>query len=370
MDGVPPQPVVPGPIIEAPRRNKTWIVVGIGIVALLVLIFAIGPRLVASYYLNKGEEQLFSRNFETAKSLLEHSLTFNSKNPVTHAYLARAHLGARDNEIFPSFSSGNVREAIAHYEDAFELGLESGSKTVYLQSLSDVAHAYWSIDERDKAVEKYLEKINKDPQDSFWPRYIVASEYFNRLNKPDEAIVILLPAKDSVKDLTEIANLYKVFTLTARIYSTLQDRSNAEIFAKLALENNPLDDAPETQIAHNILALAAGTKGDFVTAEKEIKIANELSKMPDSQNCVLAYAYYLGKNYTKAIAQAKNIPGKIAYVDRFCPLAAGRSYFDQKKKTEARQYLEEYLRMTESLEEKNASVVRQRNEVSKMLEGL
>ena len=369
MEGISSSQVTPESTVEAPRKNKIWIIGGIVVIALLVLAVG-GWKWAGGYYHEKGISDMQAGDYESAKSHLTRALICDAKNSLIHARLGRADLGPADPQGDIYFPRADYKEATRHIEQAISLGLKDENISLYASSLEHVAYYYWTLKEYTKATALYKEEIALAPDTSFWPRYLLASDYFLRSNKPEEALGYLISIRESARNPFETKNLYKPLTVAARIYASLKDFTNAETFAKLALESNPPSDALEAQIAHNILALSAGAKKDFVTAEKEVKTSNELSKMPDSQNCILAYAYYLGKEYNKAIAQAKNIPGKVAYVDTFCPRAAGRSYFDQKKTKEARQYLEEYMRLTASLEEKNAAVLRERDEVAKILEGL
>lgn len=333
----------------------------------LVIIFVIlagvlsaavfGARFAASYYYKKGAQAYLQNNFSAAKNSFNNSLIFYSKNSRAHFWLGKIALGLpapKQNVYWPQADYG---EAVNHYEKAVSLGLEQKNRNLYIVVLEDLGGAYWNLNKLDKAREKYSEKLSKFPESSFWARYFIALDDFNRLNKPEEALEILPPALDLVASDNDRFNLFKVHALLALLNLYFEDYNNVKKHAELAIESaEPQNEGWEIQTAHALLALNYGIQKKFTLVESEIKKAGGF-------DCFLAVSYAAGKNYSKAISIAE-ASDKIAddYINSVCLRVLAVSYLARGDKIKAKQYMEEYLSFTEKLSDKNIFVMRNRQE--------
>ncbi len=227
------------------------------------------------------------------------------------------------------------------------------------------------IDNRDRADELYLERIKEFPNIAFWPRYLVALDYVDRLNKPQEALDILSPAPLSARNDYDARYSYKHYTLLARLKLFFEAYPQAKIDAAQAIKIGGDSRAEEVQRAHAILAVIAGEEKNFPAAEKEIALANDLSGKPGFYGCVLARAYVQGKNYKKAVdAATQSIDRTTGYNRSICLINLAEAKRAAGGKTEAKKYFEEYLAFTGTFSTKNIFTMRDREIATKELEKL
>ena len=344
--------------------NKKLIAISAIVLAILVLTAVFGARFAASYYYKKGAEAFLQNNFPAAKSNFATSLIFDSKNPKTHYFLGKIALGLPAPKQSVYYPQADYKEAVKHYEKSVSLGLEKKNQNLYGVTLEDLGGAYWNLNELDKAREKYLEKISKFPESSFWARYFIALDDYNRLNKPEEALEILSPAPALAVSDNDRWNFFRIHALMALLNYYFSDYANVEKYAKLVTENvGPENKDWGVQIAHSFLALNYGRQKKFTLAESEIKKANNLAESEGAYNCFLAAAYAAGENYSKAISITEKA-NKTANTnnDSVCLRVLAISYLAQGDKIEAKKYMEEYLSFTEKLAEKNIFVMRNRQQ--------
>lgn len=343
--------------------NKKLIIVFV-ILAVLVPAAIFGPRFADSFYYQKGLAAYKESHYEEAKKNFSIALKFNWKNPLTYHMLGRIALGIPDALSYIYYPNADYKQTTAHQEKAIKLGLLKIAPRSYAQALDDLGISYWYLGNYDKSIEYYLELINSYSENSFWPRFLVSEHYFERANKPKEALEILKPALDLEQANSEYnqKRLYRFYTLIARLYIYFKDFGNAEKYAKLAIENAGVRNDIYVQIAHNIVALAEGRAKNFTKAESEIRESNALANSFDAHNCVLASAYYLGGNYQKAISIAKAMKKTDTYIYSVCIAALGDSYLSLKNKAEAKKYYQEYLALTDVLPSKNIFVERNREQ--------
>lgn len=332
--------------------------------AVLVLAAAFGAPFAASYYYKKGAQAYLQNNFPAAKRNLNTSLIFDSKNYRAYFLFGKIALGPPAPKTDNYYPQADYKEAVKYYEKAVSLGLEQKNKNLYGILLEDLGGAYWNLKDFDKARGKYLEKLSKFPESSFWARYFIALDDFNRLNKPNEAIPILLPALNLAVSNNDQWNVFRIHSLLARFYIFLKDNANTEKYALLAIKNGgENNNDANIQTAYDLLAVVYGQRGDFAKAEQEIKEADGLAGMNGKNICSLALAYYAGKNYSKAIkiAKAQNLQSG-SYASSICLQALAYSFLDSGNKQEAKKYLEEYISFTENFPQKNIFVVHNRKQ--------
>lgn len=355
-----------------PGKNKKLLITAVALAAVLAAAF-FGARLAASYYYQKGLSQYRQNNYQEAKKDFSLSLKFNWFNPLPYFMLGRIALGSPDLSSDNYYPNADYGEAISYQEKAIQFGLKKAAPvSAYPQALDDLGVSYWHIGNYDKSVEYYLEIINLYPERSFWPRLLVAQHYFERANKPAEALDVLKFAPDLAQAKSDYnkSRLYRFYTLIARLYNYYDDFKNAEKYAKLAVQNGGADNASfEIQIAHDILALAAGKNGDFKLAQTEVSKTNQLADSKDA-NCILAFAYYLGKNYLKAIEIAKAQNPKVDYKNSICLHTLANSFLNTGQNKEAQKYMEDYMVLTDKFPSKNILVMRYREQFSEELKKL
>lgn len=345
---------------EWPINKKLIAIIAI-VLAVLVLAAVFGAPFAASYYYKKGAQAYLQNNFSAAKNNLNISLTFDSKNYRAHFLLGKIALGPAAPKTDNYYPQADYKEAVSHYEKAVSLGFEQKNLNLYAVILEDLGGAYWRLGELDKAREKYSEKLLKFPESSFWARYFIAFDDFNRLNKPEEALQTLLPALNMAESDNDKYNLFKIRALLAWLNLYFEDYANAEKYAKLAVESaDPQIKNWEVQTAYALLALNYGRQKKFALAESEVKRANDLAGLAGALDCFLGAAYAAGKNYSKAISIAE--ASNKAASDSVCLRVLVISYLAQGDKAKAGRHIEEYLSFTDSFPEKNIFVVRNRKQ--------
>src|SRR3989338_1734883 len=248
------------------------------VVAVLAVVglsaFFLGKQLFASSYFNQAQVAFLKGDFDAAKGLFEKSLKFNAKNPEPHFYLAEIALGKTVSSGPLLYPNADYGSAVRHFEQSLSLGLAQKNKDAYWQVLKDAGFSYYMLKQYEKSVPLFLKYIELNPTGAFTARYFAAMDYFNRSNKPQEALDILLPAVDAVSGDISRRNLFRVYSLLGRLYSYFADADNTEKYARFAVENGGTGNRDsETQIAHALLAIVYGSKGDFSSVEAEIKTA-------------------------------------------------------------------------------------------------
>ena len=359
------------PSLNPLRRHQ--LLIGVVILTILAVLFVFGRGWAASYYYEKGREYYFQNNYERARSYFNRSIAFNSKNPAPHMYLGRIALGRVDREGKEYYPDADWKAALPHYKKALDLGIEKTDTRAYAYVLEHLGHSYLRTQQHEQAREVYLQKINRFPNSffgvpylsTFWPRFLTAEMDFGRFNNPQEALELLLPIANP--DNADPNNLYRVYTLLARLYAYTEDNERSEEFAALAIRAAASFVDRDVAISHGLLALAAGSRKDFRSAEEEIKKANEIVGSPDGLNCVLARAYYAGENYKKAIEVAGKRKKTDDYLYSVCLVALGNAHLALKNLSEAKKYYQEYLALTDTFTEKNVFVTRDRARIQKEL---
>ena len=299
-------------------------------------------------------------------------LKLDPRNPVAYAYLGHITLGL-DNanpESDTPFPSADFVKAIEYYEKALSLGLATAkNRGVYKQSLEFAGYSYWSQKEYDKAVGKYLEQIEQFPDDSFWARYLTASDYFNRSNKPVEALEILTMAPNSLDASKRVFG--DVYTLLTRLSSYFGNSLDVKQYATLAIDNAVDKKSTNVQIAYLNIAIQLAKEKNLAKALGEYKKAEAIHK--DSSVCTLSNIYFFNSDYIKAIEIAK---GKIAsttifdYPSSTCIEVLARSYLAKNNKIESKKYLEQYMNVTNAFKDKNVYVMRNREAFQKILDDI
>lgn len=362
--------------------KKNRVVIGAVILALIAAVFILGPSAAFSYYYNKGAAALDAGDFKNAKSFLEKSLRFGPNRPEPYVKLGRVAFGPRNTDFKgPVYPEARYKEAVEYFEKALSLGLNEKHGDLYWRTLENMGHAYGFLGDNDRADERHLLSIpaleGNSGRIAFIARYKVALDYFNRLNKPGEALELLLPAAISAEDLrsrnkdninTEVY-LMQVNSLLARLYSYFEGWENAERYASSAVAIAPTDSRDFTlQAAHVVLSRIAGINKKFGEAEKEIKKANELAGK-NNYDCFLADAYFWGEDYKQAVTAARNADKSGVFIS-FCSAVLGKAYAALGNKTEARQNFEKYLSLTENVNPKNSFLIKSREDAKTELEKL
>ena len=362
---------------ENPRRKKVFIY-GIIVIIIAGLGFLIGPRLLASYYVNKGAGFLNQGDLSAAKTKFERAISLNSRESLAYFYLAKIALGKSNpgGELY--YPNADYAEAIDQFETASKNNLKSANLQLYSVAMNDLGYSYWMAKQYERADEKFRERVVLSPGASFLARYLLALDGFERFNKPDEALRMLVPAASSAVEDVQKNNLYRVYTLLARLYFFKNDPTNAEESASLAVKSAPENTTNlDLQIAHLLLGLEKAMRKDSKGALEEYNLATALAKTlyksDNTHQCLLAQIYYYLGDTTKA---SNNAEAKLAsltsfsYLDSVCLQTLAKISLDEKDHAEAKQYMQRYLAETEKFTEKNIFLLRNREEFQKILNEL
>lgn len=355
-------------VIES-RYKKNWLLW----VAVLIVIVLAGSwyarGFAIPYFIEKARVAVNDKDAVTATKNLNIALKLGSQNPVVYAYLGHIALGleSANPESDTPFPNANFTEAIEHYEKALSLGLATAdNRGAYKQTLEFAGYSYWNLKEYEKAVAKYLEQIEEFPNDSFWARNLVAEDYFNRSNKPNEALEVLRLAPSSLDSNKRF--LGHTYTLLTRLSSYFNNPTDVKKYAALAIDNSVDKKSTNAQIAYLNIAIQLAKEKDLAKALVEYKKAEVIDR--DSSICSLANIYFFNSNYTKAIEVAKEKITSTAnfdYPSSICIEVTARSYKAKKNPAEAKKYLEQYMNVTGAFNDKNIYVMRNRVEFQKIL---
>lgn len=327
----------------------------------------------ASGYTQKGVTAYNAGNFAEARANFVKAVGTDSKDAIAYFYLGKIALGAKDSEGETLYPRANFKNVILYNEKSITSGLKDKNAGFYKQSINDLGFAYWMLKDYAKADQNFLAHIVVAPDESYSSRYLLALDYFSRFNKPAEALGILLPAiSEKIATGTfRTANDFKIYTLEARLYAYFNDSANVEKYANLAIDSGGLGNKDlDIQIAHAVLAGVYARLGNIVAAESELKTAGDLAGSKKAYACSLASVYIMGKNYVKAMATAGIVPSANTYTYSICLRALADANLASGNKIQAKKYFEDYIKITDSLSEKNIFVVRGLEEAKKALTGI
>lgn len=349
------------------KYTKVLIVAFAAVAVIAVLLF--GLYTAASYYLEEGKSAIRREDFATAEKNLMHAKLFYPWNPLVYFYLGRSALGPGVPDQDPYYPQANYEEALRRYELAIKFGLEKKGRYLHTRALENIGFSQWNLKQYYKAVGTYRKSIELYPEVSFWPRYFVATNKFERENQPKEALDTLTPALDLPLPENEEKNIFRAHSLLSRLYLYFEKFEEAEKHAKLAIENaGAFDTSFEVRIAYAVLAQVYGARLNFSLAEKEIAMAEGSKETPGVYGCTLAQAYFLGKNYAKAMTAARNVPQIENKFYSLCLYTLAEAHKAARNPAESKKYFAEYLKFTDSLDDKNIFVMRRRALAKEALE--
>lgn len=366
--------VVEGSLASPPEHKRFWrwmIIGGSAALAVFILLWlGILPWQARSHF-DRGLAYFKEQKYPEARRQFLRFLALDDRKPATYFYLGRIALGVSvpESEVF--YPEANYEEAIRYYEKAIALGLAREDPRLHAQALGQSAFSYWILKDYENADRLYLQKIQLYPELSFFARYFVALDYFFRFNRPKEALEILLKAPEAL-DVNPFF-LYRVYTLIARLYVYQNDLENAEKYAALALTNAPagVQDS-HAQIAHVVLGYVEARRGNLSLAEAEIAKAESLAGRTGFYDCSLAVYYLVNQRYDVAlsVAHSAKIPQEESYSRSVCLAVLGDASLAQGSTPEAKKYFQEYLGLTDTMEEKNIFVYREQERIKTVLEKL
>ena len=361
--------------METPSQKK-WIYVVLAFIGIVIIAFLFGQKWLASYYINLGRKNLAAGDYRTAETNFTTALKFAKSNPVIFFYLGNVAMGPLVRASDTPWPQADFSKAATYYDTAVILGLDKASSVAYSSALENAGFAYWSLKQYDQSDEKYRAKIAAFPDSSFWARFFVAQDDFERLNKAQEALDVLVKAPDASD--AETWFLYRIDTLIARLYFYEKDLTNARKYAELAI-SNAADSVIDgnVQIAHLVLAQELATqkklKEALVEYDKAATFAKKDTGSDETLRCGLSKIYLLSGDSKKAAQTAESVvSAKITfdYPSSICIDTLVRTNLAAKNKAEAKKYMQQYLAATDTFEQKNIFVMRNREEFAKILSGL
>lgn len=340
--------------------------VGLVVAATAVLLFfalLIVPSLLASYYRNQGINAYLNNDYEKAKILLEKSLGFSKKNPITYFYLGRVAIGRQEQSPPYNFppSANDASKALEYFERAESLGIADANPDLYVYMLELEGIAYLILRNFDSAAEKWLKRIEVSPDNAFFPRYLLASEYYvKRQNKPKEALEVLTPAPRQVRSRASLYYLPDVYSYLARLEFYFGNFDDAIRYADLAVSKSGGSDTRFNVIyARIIRALSFAKKENVLRAEEEIKNTEKIVGEPGRFDCFLALAYSFAGQHRKAIEKAQAASNTKVVEHRMrCLLALRASHKALGNPAEAKKFSEEYVKLANELPRKDIFIWR------------
>lgn len=334
------------------------------VVLIFIAVYFFSTGWISDYYLRLGKKQMDDENYKSAIISLQRSLRYGNgnKDALAYAYLGRSVLGRFDGDgdvAYPGAEEDDYFKAIDYFKKSIDANLEKDYEQLYLQTLEYLGFSYLHVKQHDTGIEILLKKIEMDPLNSFWSRYLVAKTYYTVLNKPGEALNFLSPALESIN--IPQAGLSRAYLLLSRLYLYVGDTDNYKKYTLLA----PAGAVRNIDVKDTAYQLA-----EMYWTNGEIdKAVAEINKIDSTENnCVLAKAYLFNKDYKKAIEFAKNgFAGNGSYSDARCLRVLGYAYKGFNNKAEAKRFFEEFLAASEKLDEKNIFLLRHVEDVKKEL---
>lgn len=372
--------------IEEPRKKIkiTGFVLGLVVLSVILSYYFFLVPFLAGYFFNTGRFYFENGAYEDAKKNFKNSLFFNSKKPQTYGYLGTIELGQWKNDPENWYPDGNYEEAIKYFNKAIEHGI-ADDKENYKFVLQQLGDSYRALRQHEKSDEYYLKRVELYPDYSFWARYYVARDYIERLNKPREALDLLSGTIETQKFYEEPAGrvlskeespsyivsikmkdadryyMYKIYTYLSLLNDYFKRNVKAANFANLAIWDIDERKVPELPGLYVILARVDDRRGENDLAKEKIKKAGELAGDPKKYDCVLPQIFVNALKYSEAIDAVRKI-GKMDNPRDYslCVRVLGSALASLGKKDEAIKYLEEYLKITDSFEDKDIFIFRQR----------
>ena len=350
------------------------ILIGTAIVAVVVLAgILFGGQWAAAYYLRAGVAKFQTGDYATAESLFYRSLQFKKVNPKANFYLGKIGLGILDPALIDNllYPHANYEKSAKYFEISISQNLNQSDNALYGQALNDLGLSYWMLKKYPEATKRFREHVEAFPKTSFLSRYLLAFDYYERSNNPDEALRVLAPAPQLAQADFQQKNLYLVYSLLAKLYYYFENYKETEKFAQLAIDNGGSGNTSESiQIANDLIAFAHAKRKDFAIAETMIQKSNQSSQLSEAHLCFLAKAYALGENYRRAIQTAERVAVKEVGSQRrysTCLIVLADSYKELKDRGKAKKYYSEYITATDALEKQDIRVVRARARAQEFL---
>lgn len=344
-----------------------YIASGLLVIGVVILLYLLGGKWAASYYLEKGAEYYQAGDINLAKRYFSRSTLLDPQNPISYARLGLIALGSTDSK--QGLVDANYREAAEYFERSLSFGLQEIDTALYSRILERLGFSYWNIEQYQKAISYYEKKVELYPEQSFWARYFTALDAFYYSNQPAKALKVLAVAPNFPD--VDLRALPRVYALLARLHAYFQAWDEAERYAELALDGRTSLPVEDVQASHILLARVYGIRGQLAQAENEVKKASAAGDATTSHGCFLAGIYTAASKHQQAIATARAALSSIESVAHpFCMITLGESYLAVGNASEARKYLEEYLRVTEVLTQKDIFIIRSREEAQNKLSSL
>jgi len=354
--------------MENERKNKKiiWVGIGIAILAVLLASFFVVKGYIASSYLQKGVEYFLKDDFTNARLYLKKSVELNQRLPEAYFYLGQISIAVEtDGGIVYYLPEADYANAVTYYEKALEYGIEKKDTDTHRRTLNNLGFSYRQIGEYEKGDAVYLKKIELFPDLSFNARYFVAVDYFERFNKPQDAIDLLLPAFDS-RDGQE-RYYYRGYSLLSQLFYFLKDYDNAWKYSELALRasNGKVDRF--IYIVRGVRAIIYGYKKDFTSAEAELEKISKLSNPKDGANCIFATALLEGGDPVRAVMRAEGALGVEGDLRFACLFVFAEGNAKLGNKSEADNFMRSYLKETDEMPEHTIFILRNRDDFKRAL---
>lgn len=353
----------------ATNKKLIWSIV----VVAIILIVLVGRNYATAFFLKKGMAAFEVEDESRAKINITIASILSPRNPIAWAYLGHLARGIKpDLDSENPYHNSNFKKAVRAYEKAFSYGIQNEIPPIYFNVLASAALSYYQLGENDKGLILYLKVIDLFPgETALGAKYFVAHDYFNRLNKPTEALNYLISiASQPYAMLNVEKNPYKrIYLDLARAYLYFEDYEDAKkaVTVVLGAENKKTSKSI-LEASHLYLAYIEGKDKNFTSAEKHMQEVKKVGGSDELFNCGLAYAYFLGKDYKTAYERAVSIKNFNRIIPQLlCLKVLGEASQAMGDKTNAKKYFEEYLKLIEPINNKNSFLIRNQEKFKKYL---
>lgn len=346
----------------------------------VALFIGVIPAISAQYYIHRGISAFERRDFATAEQYFIRSLSFWPTNSLAHAYLGDISYGAKDQEIYypnrfvPSNPKINYREVIRQYEAALEYEIMNREESRATTVLTRLVMAYRAVKEQDKANQVLIHVIAQYPKKSFMPRYLLASDYFWRANKPIEALELLQPLLHQKLFNNSAPQMQGLYALAARISLHFRDFDNAKQYAAKTINLENGADNPNTELAHIVIAYVLSEKNQMNNAISELGKASAAIGNPHAYDCILARLYLRQQNYSQAstianrrLAELQTLRNDRPGIGYGCLYTLGWASWYSNNRVTATHYFQRFIEAIATMPEIGATAHRDAAEIQEIL---
>jgi tetratricopeptide (TPR) repeat protein len=274
-----------------------------------------------------GTDSLRDGAYFQASKALEHAISEDNNYPLAHARLAeawmeldyvdrakdellRVHTLVPDRSVLPRTDQLYLNAIQATVSNEFAQSVEAYGEIAQLvqnqpQVYVDLGRAFEKNNQREKAIENYVEAINRAPQ--YVTAYLRVGILYGQKQYNQGALSAFDKAETLYRAFGNVEGLTEVFYQRGLLFDKTGKTSEAQQQLQQALATAKVSNNEHQQIRAILqLSSVSYTAGDTAQAERYAREAVELAQSKGMENLIarglvdLGYAYLTNGNYSEA----------------------------------------------------------------------